>query len=83
MGRTTEDGMRIHLLGPVRVHVDGQSIDVRTWKSKKAVTLLKYLVTRSGERVPRDVLVDLLWPDSFAGDRSTHNLHTVVYYLRQ
>lgn len=83
LGWGADVGMRVHLFGPVRVQVDGKDVDVRTWKSKKAVTLLKYLVARCGSRVPRDVLIDLLWPDSFDGERSVHNLHTVVYYLRR
>lgn len=78
-----KEGMCVYLLGPVRVEVDGVPIDVRTWKSRKAVTLFKYLTSRCGERVPRDVLVDLLWPDSDDVDKSTHNLHTVIYYLRR
>lgn len=83
MGTTRWRGMHVHLLGPLHVEVDGRVLDVSTWKSKRAVTLLKYLVARAGERVPRDVLVDLLWPDSEDGYKSTHNLHTVVYYLRR
>lgn len=83
MSNRTESGMRVYLLGPMHVEVDGTALDVRTWKSKRAVTLFKYLVARGGERVPRDVLVDLLWPDSEDGDKSTHNLHTVIYYLRR
>lgn len=75
-------GLRLYLLGPLQVEVDGRVLDVSTWKSKRAVTLLKYLVARCGQRVPRDALIDLLWPDS-DGYRSTHNLHTVVYYLRR
>lgn len=80
---TVKEGMYVYLLGPVRVEVDGVPIDVRAWKSRKAVTLFKYLTSRCGERVPRDVLVDLLWPESDDVDKSTHNLHTVIYYLRR
>lgn len=83
MDAAAKRGLRVYLLGPIRVEVDGRALDVGTWKSKRAVTLLKYLVARFGERVPRDVLVDLLWPDSDDCDKSTHNLHTVIYYLRR
>lgn len=83
MSERAKRGMRVFLLGPMRVEVDGRAIDVRRWKSKKTVMLFKYLVARLGERVPRDVLVDLLWPNSEDGDRSSHNLHTVIYYLRR
>lgn len=76
-------GMRVYLLGPLRVEVDGSVLDVASWRSRRALTLLKYLAARCGERVPRDALVDLLWPDSNDGERSTHNLHTVIYYLRR
>lgn len=83
MDTATRRGLEVYLLGPLRVVVDGRELDVAAWKSKRAVTLFKYLITRCGERVPRDVLVELLWPDSDDGDKSTHNLHTVIYYLRR
>lgn len=76
-------GIEIRLFGPMRLFKDGAEIDIQRWKSKKAVTLLKLLAERCGARFPKDVLIDALWPEDADFERSTHNLHTVVYYLRR
>ena len=51
--------LRIALLGPARVEVDGAPIQVDT---RKAVALLAYLAV-TGDRQGRDAVAGLLWPD--------------------
>src|SRR4029453_10193984 len=51
--------LRIALLGPPRVELDGEPIQVDT---RKAIALLAYLAV-APERHGRDVLAELLWPD--------------------
>lgn len=80
---TDSPGLDIHLFGPLRVHIDGVEIDTERWKSKKALTLFKILAKRIGVRYPKDVLIDALWHDDADVERASHNLHTVVYYLRR
>lgn len=75
--------VRVRLLGSLRLEIDGVQVDTHAWKSKKALTLFKLLAARCGERFPKDVLIELLWPESDDVERSIHNLHTVVYYLRR
>ena len=41
----------------------GEPMPTSDWGSKKARDLLKILLSRRGQRVPRDVIVELLWPD--------------------
>lgn len=76
-------GLDIHLFGPLRVHMDGVELDTERWKSKKALILFKILAKRIGVRYPKDVLIDALWHDDADVERASHNLHTVVYYLRR
>lgn len=76
-------GIDIRLFGPMRLFLDGVETDLQRWKSKKALTLLKMLAARRGARLPKDVLIDALWPEDADFERSSHNLHTVVYYLRR
>lgn len=76
----SESAIKIYLLGSFRMEVNGQNISSDKWKSKKALTLFKYLVSKR-EKVQKDILMDLLWPDS-CGEK-IHSLHTTVYYLRQ
>src|SRR5262249_30922252 len=57
--------VRIRLLGPVAVALDGRPVTIA---SKKARALLGYLALREGSEVARGVLTGLLW-----GERSeTH-----------
>src|SRR5215470_5999716 len=55
-------GLRVHLLGPVTVTLDGRPVAIA---AKKARAMLGYLVLREGSEVARGVLTGLLW-----GERS-------------
>ncbi len=50
--------MRIRLLGPVEVSIDGEPVKLA---SKRVRALLGYLVLREGTEVSRGVLTGLLW----------------------
>ena len=54
----------IETLGGFRVRRGEQVVPPSAWRSKKAQSLLKILVSRSGQPVPRDVLKEALWPDA-------------------
>ena len=56
--------LKIGLLGPFYLTVNETEIRTDAWKSKKALTLLKYFATRAGQEVSADVLIELLWPDN-------------------
>src|SRR5262249_40962276 len=51
-------GLRIRLLGPMTVTVDGMPVAVT---ARKARALLGYLTLREGDEVARGVLTGLLW----------------------
>ena len=53
----------IRTLGGFEVVRDSGPIPVVAWQSRKARALLKILVARRGHAVPRDALIDILWPD--------------------
>ncbi len=53
-------GLRICLLGPVSVEIDGKTVVIT---SKKARALLGYLVQRSGTDVARSTIIGLLWSE--------------------
>lgn len=42
---------------------DGQPVALAEWRSKKARDLLQILVSRRGRPVPRDFLMEALWPE--------------------
>ncbi len=78
----TRRGVQIRMFGAFELVVNGQQITLDQWKSKKALTLLKYLAARAGEKIPSDVLVDLLWPDADL-ESAGPSLHTAVYNARR
>jgi ATP/maltotriose-dependent transcriptional regulator MalT/DNA-binding SARP family transcriptional activator len=57
------DPVRIQALGGFRVLRAGEPVPVEEWQSRKARDLLKVLVARRGRAVPREALMEALWPD--------------------
>jgi DNA-binding SARP family transcriptional activator/tetratricopeptide (TPR) repeat protein len=53
----------IRVLGGFVVERGGRPVPRSAWGSRKARDLLKVLVVRSGRRIGREQLADLLWPD--------------------
>jgi DNA-binding SARP family transcriptional activator len=53
----------IRTLGSFQVIREGAPVLRAEWQSRKARDLLKLLVCRRGRSVPRDALMDALWPD--------------------
>jgi DNA-binding SARP family transcriptional activator len=75
--------LRLHLLGPFQLEADGRVTPVDRWKSKKAVTLLKYLVTQRRRPVSRERLQEILFPEAQDPEQAAHDLHVTVYLLRR
>lgn len=59
----TEPGVAIETLGGFRVLRDGVPVPVTAWQSRKARDLLKLLLARRGRPTPREVLMEVLWPE--------------------
>ncbi len=60
-GRPTE-GLAVHLLGPFRVEVYAQP--AAQWNGNKARAIFRYLVVHRRQKVPKEVLMEALWPGS-------------------
>ena len=54
---------RIRTLGGFGVLHDGAEVPLAAWGSRRARTLCKRLAASAGEPVPREQLIELLWPD--------------------
>ncbi|MFN8490973.1 MAG: BTAD domain-containing putative transcriptional regulator [Caldilineaceae bacterium] len=70
----------IYCFGPLRVYQHDQLIE--EWNGLKGQAVLKYLLTRRGAPVSKDVLMDLFWPDA-EPEAARRNLHQAIYSLRQ
>jgi TolB-like protein/two-component SAPR family response regulator/lipoprotein NlpI len=71
-------GLRICLLGPVTIEIDGAAVVIA---SKKARALLGYLVQRSGTEVARSTLTGLLWGER-GEDQARASLRQTLSELR-
>ncbi|MFW6265077.1 MAG: BTAD domain-containing putative transcriptional regulator [Bacillota bacterium] len=76
-----EAKMRIKILGSFRLIKDHNVYDDEIWKSKKALQIFKYLVSQQGKKVPKDIIMELFWPDNDLDQVA--NLHTTIYYIRK
>lgn len=79
---TNDSGQSLafYCLGSFAVyHNDRAIVD---WKGLKGLTILKYLVAQGGVPVPKDVLMEVLWPDGDP-EAARRNLHQAIYSLRQ
>jgi DNA-binding SARP family transcriptional activator len=73
--------LRVRVLGPLAVAVDGREVPPHELASRKGRTLLKLLLARRGEVVPADVAAEVLWPGRPPADPEA-NLATLVSRLR-
>jgi len=72
--------LRVYCLGSFEVSLDRNK--VQTWRSLKAKSLLKYLILQQGHPVPKDVLMEVLWPECDPR-AANNNLKATVHALRQ
>lgn len=72
--------LSFYCLGTFQVYEDELLID--NWPSRKGRSILKYLVTHREHPVPKEVLMELFWPESDP-DSARNNLNVAIYGLRQ
>ncbi len=74
--------LRVFTLGRFALVVGGRGVAWERWPRKQAVKLLKVLLTQRGRVVPREQLVEALWPGS-PPDQGRTRLKVTVYALRR
>jgi DNA-binding SARP family transcriptional activator len=79
-GKRAGPSLFVYSLGPFRVYQDDQPID--KWTSNKSKSIFKYLATHRERPTPKEVLMELFWPD-LAPDAARNNLNVAIYGLRQ
>lgn len=57
------DQIRFNLLGGFGLYINNESQDLLIGKSKKGITLLKYLILKYDASVPNFRLIEVLWPN--------------------
>ena len=76
------DRLRIHLLGPFAVWLDGQMVTPEAWPGRKARQLFKILVAHRERMVASDELLEWLWPD-LNPESARNSLWVAVSRLRR
>ncbi|WP_426241634.1 ATP-binding protein [Nocardioides sp. LHG3406-4] len=71
----------INLLGGFSVVVDGRPVPAQAWTRRHAAALVKVLALRPGRRLPREQLMDILWPELLL-DQAAPRLHKATHYAR-
>ncbi|MEI7813440.1 MAG: BTAD domain-containing putative transcriptional regulator [Coriobacteriia bacterium] len=64
----------VRMFGGLEVSVDGRIIRERDWRKRKARMLFAMLVIRRGQDVPRDQVIEHLWPE-MDEERAKNNLY--------
>lgn len=59
--------LRVQLLGGFGVEVDGWPVPDDGWRRRRCAGLIKLLALAPGHRLPRDRVLDALWPDLSRG----------------
>ncbi len=73
--------LRIHLLGPFEVELNGEPLTKLDWRSQQTQTIAKILLANTGKVITSDFLRDVLWPND--PDESTQSrLYVRISQLR-
>jgi DNA-binding SARP family transcriptional activator len=72
--------LAVHLLGPLHVAVDDVAIE--NWPSARCRSLFGYLLTHREPWPPREVLMDVFWPES-SPEAARNSLNVAIHGLRR
>src|SRR5947209_3683928 len=73
--------LQVRLLGHFEVLVDSRTVPADAWAQRRAADLVKLLALAPGHRVPRDQVLEMLWP-RLGADAAAANLHKAASYAR-
>src|SRR5919112_4889198 len=74
--------VRIRLLGGFSVSVGSRILEEGAWRLRKAANLVKILALSPGHRMPREQVMNLLWPD-LGTKAAANNLRQVLHVARK
>ncbi|MGN6169212.1 MAG: ATP-binding protein, partial [Solirubrobacteraceae bacterium] len=74
--------LEVRMLGGFEVFVDSQPVRAEAWMQRRATDLVKLLALAPGHRLPRDEVLETLWP-RLGVDAAAANLHKAASYTRR
>src|SRR5690242_2184354 len=72
----------VRLLGEFSVDVDGTPLPPDAFATRRAADLVKVLALAPAHRLPRDVVVETLWPH-LSPEAGLANLHKAAHHARR
>lgn len=78
----TAPALHIRALGPLVVRRGDRELRLDGWRSERALRLFQILLTHRFGWVPRDLVIETLWPDC-RPDRGGNNLRQTLHVLRR
>jgi DNA-binding SARP family transcriptional activator/pimeloyl-ACP methyl ester carboxylesterase len=81
MTATEGVGARLYLLGRFELRIDGQVAIGRSWPRAKPAALLKLLALEVRRSLPRDQVLEALWP-GVEPNAAANNLYKTLHHLR-
>jgi DNA-binding SARP family transcriptional activator len=72
----------VRLLGRFDVSIDGRSVPVDAWRSRRAADLVKVLALAPSQSLRREQVMDMLWPE-LGEEPAGANLRKAVHYARR
>src|SRR5215207_2785371 len=74
--------LEVRLLGRFEVLIDSRPVPADAWAQRRAEDLVKLLALAPGHRMPRDEVLEMLWP-RLGADAAASNLHKAASYARR
>lgn len=71
--------MSVHMLGPFRLEIQETALDL---PPSRKMSLLQYLVINHTQSTPREVLMDIFWPD-VSPEGARNNLNVAISGIRR
>jgi DNA-binding SARP family transcriptional activator/CRP-like cAMP-binding protein len=74
--------IQIYVLGRFQLFLGETLVTGKEWSARQPQLLLKALITRGAENVPKDLLIEDMWPDT-PPDDGKRNFKVVLHRLRK
>src|SRR5437764_1040967 len=74
--------LQVRLLGRFEVLVDSRPVPADAWAQRRATDLVKLLALAPGHRMPRDEVLEMLWP-KLGVRAAASNVHKAASYARR
>ena len=75
--------VEIQTMGGFGVRIDGQEVPLTAWGSRRARQLCKRLAVAAGQPIPRDELIEMLWPDALEAGNLGARLSVLLSNIRR